>query len=216
MIQGKSLVIWDWNGTLLDDAEVCIASMNQMLARRGMPLLSKSRYRQLFRFPVQKYYIDLGFDFRRESFELLSVEFISIYRQLQAGASLHSGAVELLEGIRNKRISQVILSAMERTTLIGDVTSRGINQFFDDILGLDDHYANGKAEIAREYLSSSKLISDEIILVGDTQHDFEVAALLSCDCILVAQGHHSLDRLKATGASVQKNLTGVLNLLINP
>lgn len=216
MIQGKSLIIWDWNGTLLDDTGVCIASMNQMLARRGMASLSRTRYRQLFRFPVQEYYVDLGFDFRQESFELLSVEFISLYRKLQTGACLHAGTLELLEVIRVKRMSQVILSAMERITLINDVTSRGINQFFDDILGVDDHYANGKAEIARQYLSSSPVSPDEIILIGDTQHDFEVAALLGCECILVSQGHHAPDRLKATGAMVQKNLTGVLNLLINP
>jgi phosphoglycolate phosphatase len=216
MIQEKELVIWDWNGTLLNDTAPCIASMNHMLARRGMPLLTENRYKELFRFPVQEYYVDLGFDFSRESFALLSVEFISLYRELQTEAGLHEGALELLEAFRKRKMKQVILSAMERITLIGDVRARGIDGFFDDILGLDDHYAKGKAEIAKEFLLSSPYRPQEIVMLGDTRHDFEVASILGCTCILIAQGHHPLHKLLTTGAPVQKNLAGVLNLLINP
>lgn len=32
-------ILWDWNGTLLDDVEVALAAMNEMLARRGLSLL---------------------------------------------------------------------------------------------------------------------------------------------------------------------------------
>ena len=216
MIRDKSLVIWDWNGTLLDDTLVCITAMNRMLVRRGMPLLEEVRYREVFTFPVRKYYIELGFDFTRESFEDLSVEFVALYRELQVGAGLHDGAHELLEAFRKTGKRQVILSAMERSTLIGDVTARGIAGFFDSILGVEDHYACGKTGIARHFLEASGTDPATAVLLGDTRHDFEVASMLGCDCILVANGHHSFGRLNATGATVQKNLAGVLNLLINP
>lgn len=105
---------------------------------------------------------------------------------------------------------------MERTTLVRDVTDRGITPYFDAILGVEDIYANGKAAIARDYLASSGLAADEIILLGDTEHDYDVSAILGCTCILISQGHHDAGRLLATGARVQKNLAGVFNFLINP
>jgi len=216
MIKGKTLIIWDWNGTLLDDRAVCIASMNRMLTRRGMPLVSETRYKELFRFPVKDYYIDLGFDFKTESFESLSVEFIDHYRELQPAASLYGGAIDLLTAFRKQGLKQIILSAMERSTLISDVAARGITPYFDAILGAEDHYAHGKADIARDYLVTSGLMADEIIMLGDTEHDFAVSAMLGCTCILVSQGHHDAVRLMATGAQVQKNLPGVLKFLINP
>jgi phosphoglycolate phosphatase len=215
MILEKALVIWDWNGTLLNDTGTCITSMNYMLASRGMPLLTEDRYKKLFRFPVQDYYADLGFDFKEESFELLSVEFIAHYRDLQSQSELHTGAVELLDAFRQRKMKQVILSAMERSTLIRDVSERGIDGYFEEILGVNDHLANGKDGIAREYLRSMRFRPEEIIMLGDTVHDFEIATLLDCTCILVAQGHHPLSRLRATGAPVEKNLGEVLNLLIN-
>jgi phosphoglycolate phosphatase len=216
MIKGKTLIIWDWNGTLLDDRAVCIASMNRMLTRRSMPLVSETRYLELFRFPVKDYYIDLGFDFNREPYEALSVEFINHYRELQPAASLYNGAVDLLNAFRKLGLKQIILSAMERSTLIRDVSDRGITPYFDAILGVEDIYANGKAAIASEYLASSGQLADEILMLGDTEHDYEVSITLGCTCILISQGHHDAARLMATGARVQKNLAGVFNFLINP
>jgi phosphoglycolate phosphatase len=216
MLKGKTLIIWDWNGTLLDDRAVCIASMNRMLARREMPLVSETRYLELFRFPVKDYYIDLGFDFDREPFEILSVEFIGHYRELQPAASLYHGVVDLLNAFRERGLKQIILSATERSTLLQDVSDRGITPYFDAILGAKDIYANGKAAVARDYLASSGLLADEIIMLGDTEHDYEVSTMLGCTCILISQGHHDATRLVATGARVQKNLEGVFNFLINP
>jgi phosphoglycolate phosphatase len=216
MIKGKTLIIWDWNGTLLDDRAVCIASMNRMLTRRGMPLVSEPRYKELFRFPIKDYYIDLGFDFVNESYESLSVEFHDNYRELQPAASLHTGVIDLLTAFRKQGLNQIVLSAMEQSTLLQDVTNRGIITYFSAILGAEDQYGHGKAAIARKYLASSGLIGDEIIMLGDTEHDYAVSVELGCKCILISQGHHDAERLIATGARVQKNLAEVLNFLINP
>ncbi len=216
MIKGKTLIIWDWNGTLIDDRAVCIASMNRMLTSRRLPLVSESRYMELFRFPVKDYYIDLGFNFVTESFESLSVEFHGNYRELQPAASLHIGVVDLLKAFRKQGLKQIILSAMEQDTLIQDVTDRGITTYFDAILGAKDNYGHGKAAIAKEYLVASGLMGEEIIMLGDTDHDYAVSAELGCNCILISQGHHDAARLIATGATVQKNMAGVLNFLINP
>ena len=50
-------IIWDWNGTLLNDVNRNCALMNRMLRRRGMPAIpSLTRYREIFRFPIREYY----------------------------------------------------------------------------------------------------------------------------------------------------------------
>ena len=68
-------VIWDWNGTLFDDTPLCVEIMGGMLAKRGLAPLDEGRYREVFTFPVRDYYARLGFDFGRESFADLAVEF---------------------------------------------------------------------------------------------------------------------------------------------
>ena len=57
-------VVWDFNGTLLDDLGIGIASINALLARRGMPLVeSHDAYHRIFCFPIREYYRRLGFEF---------------------------------------------------------------------------------------------------------------------------------------------------------
>ena len=86
-------VVWDWNGTLFDDVALCIQVMNGMLEKRGLPQLAgPEQYRQVFTFPVEEYYKALGFDFGREPFSQLAVEYISEYDRRALGCPLRAGA----------------------------------------------------------------------------------------------------------------------------
>ena len=59
-------IIWDFNGTLFDDVEAGINSVNDMLSERGLKTLEdKEDYRKVFKFPIIEYYKDLGFDFEK-------------------------------------------------------------------------------------------------------------------------------------------------------
>jgi phosphoglycolate phosphatase len=62
-------IIWDWNGTLLNDMVICIECMNTMLNKRSLPQLSSDHYREVFTFPVREYFLQIGFDFSTEDFE---------------------------------------------------------------------------------------------------------------------------------------------------
>ena len=74
-------IIWYWNGTLFDDAWLCVEVMNNVLSRRNMPLLTRDRYMETFDFPVKDYYRKLGFNFKSEPFEISGTEFIVGYNK---------------------------------------------------------------------------------------------------------------------------------------
>ncbi len=69
-------VIWDWNGTLLNDVPHAVETINFMLEPRGLPLMNIERYREVFSFPVRRYYETLGFDLQAESFAHLCDQFV--------------------------------------------------------------------------------------------------------------------------------------------
>ena len=72
-------IIWDWNGTLLDDRWLCVDSINLSLRKRNLPEINEQKYLDIFCFPVEKYYQKLGFDFEKEPFTVSGSEFISNY-----------------------------------------------------------------------------------------------------------------------------------------
>ena len=89
-------IIWDFNGTLMDDAPLCINVMNSMLAKRGLPILTTGRYAEIFDFPVSLYYRRAGWDPERYPFEPLSDEFIAGYHAEKLTCPLRDGAISVL------------------------------------------------------------------------------------------------------------------------
>ena len=199
-------LIWDWNGTLLDDLDLCIDVMNALLDRRQLPRLHRARYHALFDFPVRTYYERLGFDPVEDSFARLSVEFMSGYDARRLESSLHPAARRVLAAASAAGLRQSILSAYRQETLHEIVQHFGLAAHFDHIAGLPNIHAHSKLALGHELVRRLGIAPAQIHLVGDTLHDLEVARELGVDCALIAAGHHPFERLHASGAPVFPDL----------
>ena len=206
-------IIWDWNGTLLDDVSVVIDAMNNLLEKRNLPLLDIEKYKEIFTFPVIDYYARLGFDFSVEPFEKLAAEFISLFNSDNYRFRLHDGVEKVLDFINNMGMSQSILSASQEPGLIEDVGRLNITGYFVAIAGLNNHYANSKVERAKELLAELGLKPEEVLLIGDTVHDYEVSKEIGCDCLLVCSGHQSRRKILTCGTSIIESITDVIDFL---
>jgi phosphoglycolate phosphatase len=165
----------------------------------------------VFTFPVKDYYQKIGFDFNAEPFEVPALEFIERYNQLVGGCSLHADSVRVLEHFKSNGIRQFILSAMEQATLDNCLNHYQISHFFEHVSGLDDHYAHSKLENGHILIKKLGLHPEELLLIGDTIHDYEVAAKLGCQCVLIANGHQSHELLQTAGVLVLDELKQLLD-----
>jgi len=211
----KKAILWDWNGTLLDDTEICVSCMNRLLEKRQLSLLDKDRYREIFTFPVKDYYEKAGFDFKKEDFEIPAMEFIRLYHEDLKEADLFPCVVEVLQTFKDQGVYQAILSAMEHDSLVVSLKDKGVYDFFDRVTGIDDHYAHSKLEMGKKLINTLNFNPEEILFIGDSLHDLEVAGALDVDCILVANGHQAKERLLAKTPDVVDKLSDVLKLFGN-
>ncbi|HZK09066.1 MAG TPA: HAD hydrolase-like protein [Bacteroidales bacterium] len=206
-------IVWDWNGTLLDDIAASLSAMNQMLASRQLPLLSQERYREIFTFPVRDYYQEAGLFFDEEEWDAVAMEFIDNYSVLLPGCGIHNGANQIISYLQNHGYRQFILSAMQQQMLLASVGACLDVKFFESINGLNDHYAHSKEENARLLVASSELQASELLMIGDTLHDYEVATSAGMQCILFSGGHQTAHRLEASGTLVIDKLESLKELL---
>jgi phosphoglycolate phosphatase len=188
-------IIWDWNGTLLDDVAACVQAMNRMLARRRLGRLTVEHYRRIFGFPVQRYYRALGFDLAREDWDAVAVEFHDRYAVTARAARLRQGIRSALERLRAGGMPMSVLSASESAILRRMLAERRIGVFFDRICGLSDLHARSKLHLGRRLLAQMGLPPRSVLLIGDTTHDYDVARELRCRCLLLAGGHQAEERL---------------------
>jgi phosphoglycolate phosphatase len=206
-------IIWDWNGTLFDDLAVCVSIVNRMLAQRAMPGLTRDHYRDVFTFPVRDYYQAIGFDLIQESLERLSREFVTAYGSLWNECALYPQTRRVLEHVRNSGRRQSVLSALHRDTLINLVQSFDLSHFFEHLMGLDHIHADSKIEQGRRLLTLIRHEAAEVLLVGDTLHDVEVAEAIGTACVLVAHGHQSKARLQQANVSVVDSLQELIGII---
>ena len=203
-------IIWDWNGTLVNDVWLVVEIMNKMLKKRHLPGIDAKKYREIFDFPVTKYYLKLGYDFSRESFEQLTVEFIVEYYERFNECKLFAEVKEVLKKIKDRGISQSILSASKEDALKEKIKYYGIDKYFCKILGLENHYAESKIERGKKWIAGLKINPQEILLIGDTIHDYIVSKHIGCDCLLIASGHNSYKRLEKLDNNIVKSLKDIL------
>lgn len=206
-------IVWDWNGTLLDDVDLCFDCLNDLLKDHGLaPLKDIQAYRQVFGFPIQDYYQKVGFDFHKTPYDVLANEYMDNYQERSYACSLFKDVRETLHAVKELGISQSILSASKKDYLLKQIALYDIDYFLDSIWGIDDIYAHSKEAIAKHFYQTCDP-KDEIWFVGDSIHDYEVANSIDAKCILVTTGHQSRCRLEQTGVPVVDTMKESLRVI---
>lgn len=194
---GKTHVIWDWNGTILNDVDLMVEVIGEILEEHGLKRVNRENYCELFRFPIRDYYQLLGFDLNKVSFEKLSEKFVAGYRKGLPTTSLHTGMTDFLHSVQQAKISQSVLSAAQEQYLYEQLEHFGIRHYFDHVYGLTDYHAASKVQRGKDLILNAKIPKETTLLIGDTDHDLEVGNELGVEVLLLADGHQSFSKLSA-------------------
>lgn len=208
-------IIWDWNGTLLDDLDLSIRSVNVLLEERNLPILTIERYKDIFGFPVVNYYIKAGFDFNKEAFEVPAKQYVKLYASGESDLKLFPDVIETLNFFKGNNYRQIVLSAMKDDKLKEMIHNAGISDFFDGIFGIKDNYAREKVSVGKQVIDNLNLNPTTCLMIGDTLHDAEVAEQCGFDCILYSGGHVSKQRLEKTGLKIIDKLKTLTTIIHN-
>lgn len=206
-------IFFDFNGTILNDVDLCIELLNEMLEMKNHQAINKEYYLDIFTFPIIKYYQKAGFDFKGYTFEELTNHFIVKYQPASYKCNLYEGLVDLFTYLKSKGINLYVLSASKIDNLLLQIENFKIRDFFKDILGINDLFATSKLDLARNYFIKNHIDPSETLFIGDTDHDFEIAKELKADCYLVSFGHQSKKRLSKLTDKVFDSYLEVKNSL---
>lgn len=184
--------------------------MHQLLAPRNIPLLTKEKYQEVFTFPVQDYYQEIGIDFEKDPFDIIGHQFMDLYFAALPTCQLHENVEKVLSNFQRQNKRQFILSAMEHESLLQSLKDYGIDQYFEAVYGIDNHLAAGKTQRAQQMMTENQINPKQSIMFGDTLHDQQVAQEMGIDIILIANGHQNKERLQFHGNLVLDDLSKLL------
>tara|TARA_B100000941_G_scaffold61323_1_gene40448 strand:+ start:2472 stop:3107 length:636 start_codon:yes stop_codon:yes gene_type:complete len=210
VILNKKHIVFDWNGTLIDDAWVFVDVLNVLLKKHQLNQIDLNAYQEMFCFPLSEFYQNLGFDVASDAFNVLKEDFVSEYKKRQFLANLFPDTLGTLNNIKSHDINISILSASNQKILSSLVNFYSIDHFFTHVSGVDNYEAAGKENIGLKLLEDLNELRNDIVMIGDTDLDCKVSQKLGIDCILISRGHQSHQRLSALDCPVICSLMDLL------
>ena len=198
-------LVWDWNGTLLDDLTLVVAATNASLASVGGPSVTADEHRRDFRRPISAYYeFVLGRPLGEGEFAHLDQAFHDAYRVGLADTRL---AADAWQAIGAWSSSQSLLSMWFHHELVPLVTGHGLDVRLSRVDGLRDLIGGGpKAPHLRAHLDALGLVGPECVLIGDSLDDAHAAESVGARIVLYAGGFTDLRRLRESGLPVAATL----------
>ncbi len=180
----KYLAIFDWNGTLLNDAEHVLAAQNQTMAFLNKPAITMEEMRSVEHIPLLHYYHHFGVDTDtflacyNEVLEQFGVGYKEATDNL--GFHLRSGAIDLLSHLKSCGVTLAIISNRQQDRLLQDIQHFGLEGYFDAISGVADkaEIASGLSKTRRlgEMLAEFDVPSQNCMIIGDTQEESHAAS----------------------------------------
>ncbi|MCK6597964.1 MAG: HAD hydrolase-like protein, partial [Bdellovibrionaceae bacterium] len=162
-----------------------------------LALINKALYRKIFDFPVLKYYEQLGFDFKKESFENLCHKFVDRFMSGFQQLPLIPEAKSVLTQLHKEGVSQSVLSATDQPNLDSMIEHFELKDVFKFVYGIDNKLAGSKINRGHSLIQASMIDKSHTVIIGDTLHDLEVAEALGIDAVLISHGHQCYSRLTA-------------------
>lgn len=184
-------IIWDWNGTILNDTIVVLKAINQVLKDNDLRDVSMEYYRDNFAWPMDEFYIGLGLykPNEGEDFSIkVSQPYHVAYEEAYGLIKLHDKIPEILEYFQAQGKKQSVLSAREEAALKKDIENFKLGDYFEHAYGRHVDNTIGKLDRGKDLLAVLGADPRKILIFGDSCHDHEVAQALGCDVVIVHDG----------------------------
>jgi phosphoglycolate phosphatase-like HAD superfamily hydrolase len=204
-------LVWDWNGTLLDDLPLVVSSTNAAFASVSAPALTAEAHRRAFRRPVAEFYAEvLGRALEEGEFGRLDKIFHDAYR---LGLTTCGLAVDAQAAMSSWSGTQSLLSMWFHHELVPEIERRGLNALLARVDGLRGAVGGDlKAEHLARHLSELDVPGSSTVLIGDSVDDADAAASVGARCVLYTGGFTDPERLRAVGVPVADTLVDAVRL----
>lgn len=208
-------VVWDWNGTLLDDIHLVVDSVNAGIEWLGVDSVTLDTYRTHYQRPVQRFYeAVLGRQITAAEWREIDDRFHRSYATQLAATRLRRDAFQALGRVRGSGARQSLLSMYPHDELLPLVRHHGIESYFDRIDGLRDGSGARKATYLEAHMFGlfGDVDPSTVLVIGDTPDDADAARHSGASVVLVDGGNHHIEDLSEVGVPVAHSLMAALDL----
>ncbi|MEJ2346927.1 MAG: HAD-IA family hydrolase [Gammaproteobacteria bacterium] len=198
MTQRFKVLIFDWDGTLMDSEAHIVQSMVSAMEQLGTEVLDARTIGNVIGLGMREAVHTL-FPQRRD--EAFVKAFVDAYRShffaADAPQALFPGAASTLRGLRADGYRLAVATGKSRRGLDFALEQTGLGDLFSATRAADETASKPDPRMLREILAELGADPDEAIMIGDTAFDMEMARNAGTHAVAVSYGVHDTARLMA-------------------
>jgi phosphoglycolate phosphatase len=203
MPAAQKTIIYDWNGTLIDDTRYCFEAVNYALACHGFMQASFEDFTKFYDAPFSNLWCGLGVP--RDQFNslihVLYSSFHKIFGAREESAKPRKGAQETLQNIGRAQIGQCVLSNHFCSSIRRQADAYKLGGFLTSILAnenIDDQKKGiAKSDRLARYMRANQIAPENVIIVGDTPEETRIGKELKLITVALLGGYASETRQRA-------------------
>lgn len=210
-----SHVVWDWNGTLLNDNDAVLAAVNAVCLDFGRASLTWVEWQEVYARPLRTTYEQI-LQRLLDDQEWARVDklFHDRYHALLHTCGLAAGVPSVLGRVAESGRTQSLLSMWFHERLVPTIDQFGLTEYFRRVDGLAGDIGGGsKTDSLLRHLEAQALDPADVVLIGDVVDDAEAARAAGTSCVLVTTGAMTRTALETTGVPVTASIQEALELL---
>jgi len=191
------LVIFDWDGTLMDSQEKIVHSLSQAVQAMSLPNLPVHTLKSVIGLglseAVKQLYPDLSHQ-QQQHFANYYRDFFSANKKMVP--LLFDGVLSLLNALSDKGTMLAVATGKSRSGLDKSLQEAGLSDFFHDSRCADETFSKPHPQMLEELLDAFAVKAERAVMIGDTEYDLEMANNAGIDAIGISHGVHDEKRLQ--------------------
>ena len=192
------LIIFDWDGTLMDSAAHIVASVQQAARQTGLVEVDSEKIRNVIGLGLKE---ALSRVFPGITKSEMS-GFIDAYRQLfvtgqPMATALFPGVREVLRNLQDRGFLLAVATGKGRNGLNRELANTKLHHVFNVTRCADETFSKPHPLMLEEILEETMLSPAQALMVGDTEYDLEMAMNAKIPSVGVSWGVHDVARLRA-------------------
>jgi phosphoglycolate phosphatase len=197
MNHGYQLIIFDWDGTLMDSTAHIVHCMRQAINDLEFEPLDDNVIRHIIGLgldeAVHALYPTLSLSQRQP----LTDQYLAVWRQTPHDPTLFDHAVPLLEKLAKQDIFLAVATGKSRRGLDRMLALTGLGDLFHATRCADECHSKPHPQMVDELVAHLGVTPPQSLVIGDTQYDLNMAHNAGADSLGVTSGAHSHDLLQA-------------------
>jgi phosphoglycolate phosphatase len=191
------LIVFDWDGTLMDSAGLIANSIQRACVDLGLPAPSEADARHVIGLGLHDAMRYLQPDLPATEYPHLAERYRHHYFAREPDIPLFAGADDLLEHLSTAGYRLAVATGKTRVGLDRALEKTDTGRWFDASRCADECFSKPHPAMLIELMELFGTPPRHTLMVGDTTHDLQMAVNAGCGAVAVAGGAHPRHQLLA-------------------